>query len=167
MNPRRAAIQLAIVLLIAVCPVLRADDVKTPKPAPLALPLPAGVKLIPNIEYANVNGKSLLLDMYLPEIIDKPVPVILLAFTAADGSGATSAKDCWSLPWFRMAMRWFPSIIDSATKPSTRRRFRIAKPPCAGFGRMRSITAWMLFASARGAIRRADISWRFWEPPAM
>ena len=38
---------------------------------------PDGIRLIPNLEYADIKGKSLLLDLYLPETIDKPAPVIV------------------------------------------------------------------------------------------
>lgn len=50
------------------------------KPAPPSghgLKLPPNVKLIPNLEYANVDGHSLLLDLYLPANAEHRVPVIL------------------------------------------------------------------------------------------
>ncbi len=50
-------------------------------------PLPAGVKLVPNVEYANVDGKSLLLDLYLPEVIDKPVPIVVFIHGGAWSAG--------------------------------------------------------------------------------
>ena len=50
---------------------------------PAAPPLPAGVKLIPNLEYASPGGHSLLLDLYLPTSIDKPVPVIMFVHGGA------------------------------------------------------------------------------------
>ncbi|HWE94101.1 MAG TPA: alpha/beta hydrolase [Tepidisphaeraceae bacterium] len=53
------------------------------KPAPL----PPGVKLFPNLEYAAVNGKSLLLDLYLPDKADLPVPVILFVHGGAWQAG--------------------------------------------------------------------------------
>lgn len=39
--------------------------------------VPKGVKLIPNLEYAKVGDKKLLLDLYLPEKADAPLPVIV------------------------------------------------------------------------------------------
>jgi len=70
---RRAGLVLAMILLVIGG--TRAADQKPP--AKPGLRLPAGVKMIPNLEYANVNGHSLLLDLYLPENFDNPVPVIL------------------------------------------------------------------------------------------
>lgn len=42
-----------------------------------ASPPPVGVKAVRNVEYAKVDGKPLLLDMYLPEKTDKPLPAIV------------------------------------------------------------------------------------------
>lgn len=39
--------------------------------------IPEGIKEIRNIEYKNVNGKSLQLDMYIPENIQKPAPLLV------------------------------------------------------------------------------------------
>jgi acetyl esterase/lipase len=61
----------SFVFILCIASPLRAEG---PATAP---PLPKGVKLVPNLEYANVEGKSLLLDMYLPETVDKPLPVII------------------------------------------------------------------------------------------
>ncbi|HET6251831.1 MAG TPA: alpha/beta hydrolase [Tepidisphaeraceae bacterium] len=72
MRRRTPILLLTILLCLIAAPITRGDDAK---PAPNGLP--PGVKLIPNIEYANVNGKSLLLDLYLPEKAGKPVPVIM------------------------------------------------------------------------------------------
>ncbi|MDB5300286.1 MAG: hypothetical protein JWO87_1949 [Phycisphaerales bacterium] len=59
--------------IVLISPLMsRGEDRKAPAPA-----LPAGVKLFPNLEYASVNGKSLLLDLYLPEKADAPLPVIV------------------------------------------------------------------------------------------
>ena len=52
----------------------RAQDPKPARPAPK---LPPGVKMIPNIEYANPDGHSLLLDLYLPENAPERLPVIM------------------------------------------------------------------------------------------
>jgi acetyl esterase/lipase len=49
---------------------------KTPK-APPAPPLPPGVKLLADLEYARVGGRSLKLDLYLPENSPGPHPLIL------------------------------------------------------------------------------------------
>jgi acetyl esterase/lipase len=59
---------------LAIVSTSHAADPVPAKPAP---PLPPGVRLLPNLEYASVDGKSLLLDLYLPQPTDKPVPVIL------------------------------------------------------------------------------------------
>ena len=40
-------------------------------------PLPQGVKLIKDIEYKNVNGTSLLLDLYLPKDLSKKAPIVM------------------------------------------------------------------------------------------
>lgn len=39
--------------------------------------IPEGIKEIRNIEYRNVDGKSLQLDMYIPENIEKPAPLLV------------------------------------------------------------------------------------------
>ncbi|MDB5290677.1 MAG: hypothetical protein JWL69_1918 [Phycisphaerales bacterium] len=63
---------LGIVIHLAFASATCGEDRKPAVPA-----LPAGVKLFPNLEYAAVDGKSLLLDLYLPEKADLPVPVIV------------------------------------------------------------------------------------------
>lgn len=50
------------------------EDAKPAHPPPK---LPAGVKMIPNIEYAAPNGYSLLLDLYLPEQVQERLPVVV------------------------------------------------------------------------------------------
>jgi len=52
-------------------------------------PLPAGVRLIPNVEYAHPDGHSLLMDLYLPVRPETaaPVPVILYVHGGAWLSG--------------------------------------------------------------------------------
>jgi acetyl esterase/lipase len=78
------------VLALIVMPILtRAED---RKPAPL----PPGMKLFPNLEYAAVNGKSLLLDLYLPDKADLPVPVIV--FVHGGGWQAGDRHDRQALP---------------------------------------------------------------------
>lgn len=64
-----------LIFLFFFCPLGRADDAKPANAPPQ--PLLPGRKIIPNIEYANVNGKSLLADLYLPEKSDKLAPVVL------------------------------------------------------------------------------------------
>lgn len=39
--------------------------------------IPADIEEIKNIEYKNVNGKSLQLDMYIPKTIQKPAPLLV------------------------------------------------------------------------------------------
>lgn len=39
--------------------------------------IPEGIKEIRNIEYRNVGGKSLQLDIYIPENIEKPAPLLV------------------------------------------------------------------------------------------
>jgi acetyl esterase/lipase len=52
-------------------------------------PLPAGVRLIPNIEYAHPDGHSLLMDLYLPKRsgVAAPAPVIVYVHGGAWLSG--------------------------------------------------------------------------------
>jgi acetyl esterase/lipase len=57
-----------------------------------------GVKLVPNLEYANVHGKSLLMDLYLPEKADKPVPVILIVH-GGGWIGGDKRVGLVALPW--------------------------------------------------------------------
>jgi acetyl esterase/lipase len=72
---QRLHLPIAIVLMLGVCAVSPAADTQ-PTTAPVRT-LSPGVKLVPNLEYASVNGKSLLLDLYLPRKIDKPLPVVM------------------------------------------------------------------------------------------
>jgi acetyl esterase/lipase len=39
--------------------------------------IPAGLKEIKNIEYKNVNGKSLQLDIYIPDTVSMPAPLLV------------------------------------------------------------------------------------------
>ncbi len=50
---------------------------------------PGGVRILKNIEYAKVNGKSLLLDLYLPQS-DTPSPLIIFVH---GGAWARGSKD--------------------------------------------------------------------------
>jgi acetyl esterase/lipase len=63
-------------LLLALVVNARADDAKR-----LSRPgqrLPAGVKMIPNVEFAHPEGHSLLLDLYLPtESPQAPLPIVM------------------------------------------------------------------------------------------
>lgn len=54
---------------------------------PAALITPAGVKTIANVEYAQVDGKPLLLDIYLPEKGERPLPVIVWIHGGAWAAG--------------------------------------------------------------------------------
>jgi acetyl esterase/lipase len=40
-------------------------------------PLPPGVKALKDLEYGKVSGRAMLLDLYLPEKGDKPLPLII------------------------------------------------------------------------------------------
>lgn len=39
--------------------------------------IPSGIREIKNIEYKNINGKSLQLDMYIPDDINRPAPLLV------------------------------------------------------------------------------------------
>jgi acetyl esterase/lipase len=49
----------------------------SPKPARNRFPLPPGVKALKDLEYGRASGKAMLLDLYLPEKADKPLPLII------------------------------------------------------------------------------------------
>lgn len=57
----------------------QAQDIISKRPAtrPYKHPLPAGVKRISDIEYATVDDKSMLLDIYLPEKAGQSLPVVV------------------------------------------------------------------------------------------
>ncbi len=42
-----------------------------------AFPLPPGVKVLKDLEYGQASGRAMLLDLYLPEKADKPLPLII------------------------------------------------------------------------------------------
>jgi len=52
--------------------------------------VPQGVKEIKDIEYKNVNGKSLQLDLYLPEKAEKPAPLLVFVHGGGWKSGKRS-----------------------------------------------------------------------------
>lgn len=62
---------------------------KSDKPKPPHAPL--GVKAIRDVHYAQVNGRPLLLDLYVPRFTSKPVPVIVFIHGGAWISGSKSS----------------------------------------------------------------------------
>jgi len=54
-----------------------AQPKSAPPPAPRITAAPEGCKALRNLEYARVGEKSLLLDLYLPEKPDGPLPVVV------------------------------------------------------------------------------------------
>jgi acetyl esterase/lipase len=53
-------------------------------------PIPEGVKEIKDIEYKNIDGKSMQLDLYLPENSDQPVPLLVFVHGGGWKSGKRS-----------------------------------------------------------------------------
>ena len=51
-------------------------------------PLPKGIKIVKDLEYARPNGKPLLLDLYLPENPRRPVPLVICIHGGAWMSGS-------------------------------------------------------------------------------
>ena len=39
--------------------------------------LPVGVKLLKDLEYGRADGRAMLLDLYLPEKVQKPLPLLI------------------------------------------------------------------------------------------
>ena len=74
---RRLLQSLAVLLLL----LLATATLAQPAPAtqPSQFQLPPGVRLVPNIEYANPDGHSLLMDLYLPDRANPnhPFPVVV------------------------------------------------------------------------------------------
>ena len=53
-------------------------------------PLPAGIKVLKDLEYGRVGDRKLVLDLYLPESADKPLPLIVWVH---GGGWAAGSKD--------------------------------------------------------------------------
>lgn len=60
------------------------------RPRPAQPRLPAGVRLLENLEYGRVGERPLLLDLYLPERIDAPLPVVIWVHGGAWRNGSKS-----------------------------------------------------------------------------
>ena len=52
--------------------------------------IPSDIEEIKNIEYKNINGKSLQLDMYIPKNISKPAPLLVFIHGGGWRSGDRS-----------------------------------------------------------------------------
>jgi len=52
--------------------------------------IPSGIREIKNIEYKNINGNSLQLDMYIPDNILKPAPLLVFIHGGGWRSGDRS-----------------------------------------------------------------------------
>lgn len=52
--------------------------------------IPAGINVIRNIEYKNTSGKSLQLDMYIPDTLKKPAPLLVFIHGGGWRSGKRS-----------------------------------------------------------------------------
>jgi len=64
-------------LVAPVPPVVAADDLLPPPPPPaMKKKVPAGVPAFANLKYGGAGDRNLL-DIYLPEKLDKPVPVVV------------------------------------------------------------------------------------------
>ena len=48
-----------------------------PKQPPRRFSLPPGVKALKDLQYGEASGRAMLLDLYLPEKGDKPLPLII------------------------------------------------------------------------------------------
>jgi acetyl esterase/lipase len=55
-----------------------------------ALPIPPGVKVLKDLEYARIGDRRLLLDLYLPEKGERPLPLIIWVH---GGGWAAGSKD--------------------------------------------------------------------------
>src|SRR5438477_2342065 len=53
-------------------------------------PLPAGMKLVKDLEYGHIGERKLVLDLYLPEAAEKPSPLIIWVH---GGGWAAGSKD--------------------------------------------------------------------------
>jgi acetyl esterase/lipase len=63
-----------IALIAAVVPALAQTNTNR---ARSRFPVPAGVKVIKDLQYGTGSGRALLLDLYLPETSEKPLPLII------------------------------------------------------------------------------------------
>jgi len=72
LNPRQAPLGYHFEVPVYVALMVGLEDLinKTPD-------IPAGVKELKDIEYKNINGKSLQLDLYIPQNIQKPAPLLV------------------------------------------------------------------------------------------
>src|SRR6476620_7343431 len=68
--PRAAMLILAATIMSAF------SQPNTNKSGP-RFPLPPGVKVTKNLEYGRGSGRALVLDLYLPEKSDQPLPLII------------------------------------------------------------------------------------------
>jgi acetyl esterase/lipase len=70
--------------VLASSAVLLAQQPKAPPP------LPAGIKMLKDLEYGRVGERKLVLDLYLPEAAEKPLPLIIWVH---GGGWAAGSKD--------------------------------------------------------------------------
>ncbi len=126
---------------------------------------PAGVKVLRGLVYAQVNEKSLLLDLYLPEKAQRPLPLIIWVHGGAWLSG--DKANCQAR---RMIERGY-AVASINYRLSSEAIFPAQIEDC------KATVRW-LRADAKqydldpdhfgaGAIRPADIWWRFWALAAM
>jgi acetyl esterase/lipase len=52
--------------------------------------IPSGIKVMKDIEYRNINGKSLQLDIYIPDRVQKPAPLLVFIHGGGWRSGKRS-----------------------------------------------------------------------------
>jgi acetyl esterase/lipase len=67
-------LSIVLVTALSVAPGLAQPGAKQPQ---RRSPLPPGVKVLTNLEYGKVGTRALLLDLYVPEKADKPLPLII------------------------------------------------------------------------------------------
>ncbi len=83
---------LSIAFVLAFCTTTGLAQPSTKQPQ-RRITLPPGVKALKDLEYGKASGRAMLLDLYLPEKGDKPVPLIIWIHGGAwmggskDGSG--------------------------------------------------------------------------------
>jgi acetyl esterase/lipase len=78
----------AAVFVLTLCGLAYAQQPATSPPS-----LPKGVKLVPNIEYANPQNHSLLMDLYLPEKADAGAPLPVILYVHGGGWSAGDRHD--------------------------------------------------------------------------